>query len=219
MRTGNMKQGIYFIIFMVLVAASATAQFTPAMISLPVANSGSIAPDIKLKVSVVKDISEVSWQGIKQLKVRRYELEKSTDGENFNYISAIPGNRISGTKYTAEDRNLNEGMNYYRLKIVDNNGNYNYSRVITLEKKANVPEIKIMPGVVADELYIWLPANTQVSKAVITDVSGRRVKEDATVTNFTNVAGVQLGRLPLGMYNINVLTNTGQTANLKFSKK
>ena len=48
---------------------------------------------------------------------------------------------------------------------------------------------------------------------------GRGVLENATVNNLTNLAAVTVTNLAAGMYQINITTNTGVTANLKFSKK
>ena len=216
MKTGIMKKEIYIIAFTFINSLAATAgpvkKITGGGKVLPVA--------MQLNAVAVNSIGEVSWNAAKQINVRRYELEKSTDGEHFSYVTALAGNnKIIKANYIAQDRNLLEGINYYRLKIINNKGDINYSKIISLDKKATVAEIKIMPGIVAEELYIWLPANTAISNAMITDVSGREVKANAKITNLNNVAYVAVGRLPMGMYKINIVTNTGITTNLKFSKK
>jgi hypothetical protein len=214
-----MKQGIYIIVFFAFVVVKSTAGGKAGNVILPVAKSNISVFDMELKVTGVKGLGEISWQGLLQLDVKRYEIEKSIDGENFTYMTAVAGNNLSNTIYTAEDRNLLVGINYYRLKIVDNNGNINFSKVASFNKKNNDWEIKIIPEIVTDEVYIWLPANTQVSTAIITDAMGRKVERVESINNFTNVAALPIGRLPIGMYNLNVFTNTGQTVNLKFSKK
>lgn len=175
---------------------------------------------IQFNAIILKNNGAISWKAIKLLHVLRYELEKSTDGENFSYVTALAGNnKINKSNYTAEDRNVTEGINYYRLKVISSQGAINYSKVITLEKKLTAAEITIMPGTITDELYIWLPANTQITNTIITDVAGREVRKNPSINHLTNVASLQLGRLPAGIYQINILTNSGKTALLKFSKK
>ena len=219
MKTGKMKQRIYIIAFMAFTTLESNAQFTASMIALPVIKNGNTALDVNLKVHAAKNNGELSWQGIRQIKVRRYELEKSADGEKFTYVTAIAGNKSPNINYTAEDRNLLQDINYYRLKIIDNEGNYIYSKTVSFDTKSSLNEIKIMPGIVTDALNIWLPYNTQITKAEITDAMGREVMTNAAITHFTNIASLQLQKLPMGIYKINILTNTGLTANLKFSKK
>ena len=162
---------------------------------------------------------EVNWQPLKNVKVLRYELEKSNDGVNFTYVTAVSGTVSSIKNYSVQDRNLTEGMNYYRIKMITDNGGNIYSNIVSFDKKDNEAPIQILPAVVSDDLYIWLPSNTQVSNTLITDVSGRKVNRNFAINNFTNAASVKLGRLPAGFYNITVTTTTGIAANFRFSKK
>ena len=162
---------------------------------------------------------EVNWQPLKNVKVLRYELEKSNDGVNFTYVTAVSGTVSSIKNYSVQDKNLKEGMNYYRIKMITDNGGNIYSNIVSFDKKDNEAPIQILPAVVSDDLYIWLPSNTQVSNTLITDVSGRKVNRNFAINNFTNAASVKLGRLPAGFYNITVTTTTGIAANFRFSKK
>jgi hypothetical protein len=219
MKTVTMKPRFYITILMMAAFVSAHAQLTTGMLTLPTLNNANAGIEMKLKATACKNAGEVSWQSLKYIKIRRYELEKGSDGINFSYVTAKPGNINAQDNYTVKDEYLFEGINYYRLKIVDQKGNFNYSKIASFDRKAIAAEIKIMPAIADDELYIWLPVNTQISKASITDVMGRGIIENATVTNLTNLASLPVTNLAAGMYQINILTSTGITANLKFSKK
>ena len=219
MKTVKMNTRIYITILMTALVVSAKAQLAAAMLSLPTLNSANAGIDMKLKATAAKNTGEITWQVIKQIKVRRYELEKSSDGVNFSYVSATPGNMGKQKTYSIQDKYLFNDMNFYRLKIVDNKGNYSYSKVTSFDRRNIVAEVKVMPAIANNELYIWLPANTQVNKVSITDAMGRGVIENASVNNLTNLASVSVSNLATGMYQINITTNTGVTTNLKFSKK
>lgn len=218
MKTVKMKPRIYITILMMTVV-SAHAQLTTGMLTLPTLNNANAGIEMKLKAIATRYEGEVSWQSLKYIKIRRYELEKSSDGINFNYVTARPGSISAQSNYLVKDEFLFEGINYYRIKIVDRKGGFNYSKTVSFDRKLMTAEIKIMPAIADDELYVWLPVNTQISKASITDVMGRGVIENTTVTNLTNLASVSITNLAAGMYQINILTNTGVTANLKFTKK
>ena len=219
MKTVKMNTRIYITILMTALVVSAKAQLAAAMLSLPTLNSANAGIDMKLKATAAKNTGEITWQVIKQIKVRRYELEKSSDGVNFSYVSAMPGSMGKQKIYSIQDKYLFNDMNFYRLKIVDNKGNYSYSKVTSFDRRNIVAEVKVMPAIANNELYIWLPANTQVNKVSITDAMGRGVIENASVNNLTNLASVSVSNLATGMYQINITTNTGVTTNLKFSKK
>jgi hypothetical protein len=217
-----MKQTIYFFALIAFAATPAVAQLSAGMLAMPVVKNGATPVDINLTAHTAKNIGEVSWQALKQVKVRRYELEKSADGENFTYVTAVADGSNAKDSYTVEDRNLQENNNYYRLKIIDNEGSYVYSKVISLDAAADnnsAASIKVIPAIVSDVLYVWLPANTQISHAEITDAAGRKISSSLPMTHITNVASLPVEKLATGIYKINITTNTGVTTNLKFSKK
>jgi hypothetical protein len=218
MKTVNMKPGMLLFFVMVTTIITASAQVTAGMLALPTINKGT-SIEIKLKAKASKNISEVSWQATKQMNVRRYELEKSSDGINFSYVTAMPVNNSKQINYSIQDKYLYEGINYYRLKIVDHKGNFCYSKLVSFDRSNIATEIKVMPAIATEALYIWLPANTQVTKATITDAMGREMMENVSVNNLSNFASVPVSTLTSGMYKINIVTNTGVTTNLKFSKK
>jgi hypothetical protein len=217
MKTVNMKTGILLLLTVASATLMASAQITTGMLALPTLNKGT-SIEMKLKAKASKNISEISWQATTQIKVRRYELEKSSDGINFSYVTAIPVNNNRQVGYALQDKYLYEGTNYYRLKIVDHKGNFCYSKLASFDRNM-ATAITLTPAVATNELYIWLPTNTQVTKATITDAMGREMIKNVAVNNLTNVASVPVATLASGMYKINIITNTGVTTNLKFSKK
>ncbi|HMO61100.1 MAG TPA: T9SS type A sorting domain-containing protein [Ferruginibacter sp.] len=195
-----MKKGITIIILFAATICTAFAGNTDFSISVAEQNNAAV----------------ISWTTAKKNKAIRYEVEKSTDGENYFYVTAVAA---TSKTYTVNDRNYTEGANYYRLKVIAKNGTVTYSKAISISKNCTFNEIKIMPEVVKDELYIWLPANTQVSRAVVTDMSGREINRNFAITNMTNAAALQLGLLPAGMYSVKIITNTGVSSSMKFAKK
>ena len=211
-----MKHQLCITLLMTSILINAHGQITASMLSLSTLKNVNTGIEMKLKATVAQNTGEISWQSIGQIKVRRYELEKSSDGYTFSYVSAVPGNT---GKFSVQDKYLFNDVNYYRLKIVDNKGNYSYSNTVSFDRRNTTNEIKVMPAISSEDLYIWLPANTQVNKASISDMMGREVMNNVAVNNLTNLAEVAVNNLAAGMYQINIATNTGVTASLKFSKK
>jgi trimeric autotransporter adhesin len=76
-------------------------------------------------------------------------LERSTDGRNYEAIANIKGSgNFSGGGYTYQDApNLSNPKYYYRLKMVDNDEKFTYSRVL-VENFTGKKSIAIYPTVV-----------------------------------------------------------------------
>ena len=75
----------------------------------------------------------LNWETASELKNREFQIEHSTDGEDFWPIATVPGNGTSLKlqQYEFWHENPPVGINYYRLKQVDEDGQFNYSPIVT----------------------------------------------------------------------------------------
>lgn len=189
--------------------------------TLVIAQCGAVLPVkiTSLNTSLNTNTSgKISWQIAEQINVKQYELEKSTDGVNFSFVTAVlPASNIDN--YSADDNTLSDGINYYRIKVIGNNGSYAYSSIVTLTLKGNTDAIKVFPNPVKDRLFIWVPAQTKVNKLVIIDAVGKKIMEKTALSNATNVSDIEVSKLPKGIYNIQIITNKNEVKNISFIKK
>ncbi len=211
-----MKQVIYILTCIVLSASAGNAQMAAGFVAASAIHKTTVlAPGVTVKAVVTNNTGKISWQANRKLKVRRYELEKSTDGEHFEYVTAVAG---SSKQFNISDDNIFEHLNYYRVKIIDVKGNYLYSAVTVLNAQRETAEIKMLETQINQKIFIWLPANTSVNKASIADARGRMLISNALVSNSTNLASVETGTLPVGLYNIKFTTSKGETVQIRFRK-
>ena len=80
--------------------------------------------------------AEVSWTTSSEVNNSYFEVEKSMNGREFLKIAEVKGHGTTSESnhYSIQDRVLN-GINYYRLKQSDFDGNMTYSKVISVEKR------------------------------------------------------------------------------------
>jgi len=215
METGKMKQVTCIFTFIMLVASAAYAKTHTSFIATSATTEAVILSDVNLQTTFTKNTVQISWQATQQTTVRRYELEKSTDAENFYYITSFAG---SEKVYAAEDKNLSAAVSHYRLKIMDTDGHVFYSNVETIDTKASADAIRILPTRLdANKLHIWLPANTSISSAIVNGADGK-VQRKAILNESTNLAIVDISSMSAGVYHLTVKTNKGETLKLKFTR-
>lgn len=215
METGKMKKVTYIFAFTMLLVSAATAKAHTPVSSASIVTEAVILKDVNLRTTFENNTVQISWQATQQATVRRYELEKSTDAENFFYITSFAG---SEKVYAAEDKNLSAAVAYYRLKIMDAAGNIFYSTVETINTKACAEAIRILPTRLdANKLHIWLPANTSIGSAIVTGADGT-LQRKAVLNESTNVAIVDISSITAGVYHLTVKTNKGETLKLKFTR-
>lgn len=78
--------------------------------------------------------AQLKWNTFSESNSSHFEIERSSDGTDFKYIGnkEAKGNSSSNTEYTFSDLLLQSGTNFYRIKMVDIDGSFSYSKIIML---------------------------------------------------------------------------------------
>jgi hypothetical protein len=133
------------------------------------------------------------------LNVASFDVERSEDGWSFTKIGTVTGEGAN-SQYTFTDAQPLPTMNYYRLKLIDHNGGYSYSKMVTIRYDKN-GSIAIFPNPAKDVLTVQLHMPAGAVSLQIIDALGRIMK---TVTlqspGSTLSTAIDLGGLAAGQY-------------------
>ena len=98
----------------------------------------------------------LDWETTNEIDVSHFEIEWSTDGQNFNVIGNLDAfneaNRIN--QYSYIDKAAVQGFNYYRLRQIDFDGAYDYSKTILVLASEETFRIVIYPNPSSDFISI-----------------------------------------------------------------
>lgn len=86
---------------------------------------------IKLTNFSAKKINEfvkLNWETKSVVGIKEFEVEKSLDGNNFLKIGFIKSN-INNYKYEFNDVNILNSNSFYRLKMIEIDGSFEYSEI------------------------------------------------------------------------------------------
>ncbi|MBC8046636.1 MAG: hypothetical protein H7Y00_07560, partial [Fimbriimonadaceae bacterium] len=103
---------------------------------------------------------ELNWATVSETDNDYFVIEKSDDGFNSWIIDAIGelnaiGNTTAITNYAFTDDAPKAGINYYRLKQVDINGNIDYSKIISvLYTNGAEEDVLIYPNPASNFIFI-----------------------------------------------------------------
>lgn len=80
-------------------------------------------------------VNVLNWTTASESNSLKFEVEKSLDAVNFEYIGERPaaGNSNTPRSYTLDDPHPVLGNNYYRLKIIDRDGKFKYSDIVVIK--------------------------------------------------------------------------------------
>ena len=99
----------------------------------------------------------LNWQTALEINNDHFEIERSLDGVRFERIGNVKATNFSnGSKYEFEDKQYNEGTNYYRIKQVDFDGNASFSKIVSVYNRT-VNTVRIYPNPATDFINIELP--------------------------------------------------------------
>lgn len=87
----------------------------------------------------------LKWETSSESNNAFFQVQKSRDGFGFRNICKIEGagNNNFTKEYAYLDRQVFDDINYYRLKQVDFDGAYSYSKIISISSLSKDPEVSI----------------------------------------------------------------------------
>lgn len=97
----------------------------------------------------IKTQAKLTWITAQEINCKNFEIEYSNDAMTFYTIGILPakGNSNINTNYSFIHENPINGVNYYRIKQIDINGNFAYSAIRKLVFKSdNIFEIFPQPS-------------------------------------------------------------------------
>lgn len=104
---------------------------------------------VSIKAALKNAAVQINWEAREELNLNLYEVERSTDGANFQTIGLVfPWeNPEASSNYRFTDQHPQSGINFYRLRGVDKDGSFKYS-VIVQAGNAQLPAnpVSIVPN-------------------------------------------------------------------------
>ena len=133
----------------------------------------------------------LNWQTESEVNASHFEVERSENGQNFSKIATVKAFG-KANNYAFNDKNSAQNTHYYRLKMVDNNGVFEYSKIIALHagKHKNV-SLFIYPNPVSQLLTI---ETTEEGDRQVVNLLGQTVLRSKTTQQ------LDVSALPSGTY-------------------
>lgn len=77
---------------------------------------------------------DLLWISAEESDMSHYEVQRSADGRNFSTLESLSSrNSAAPSTYTATDNQPLNRISYYRLKMVENNGTFSYSKIVAVQ--------------------------------------------------------------------------------------
>lgn len=158
---------------------------------------------------IASGIAELTWDAETDLQHDYFEVERSSDGNNFVSLGKI----TSGAPYKFIDPTVKVGVNYYRVMEMNKAGQSLYSKVIKIDYDPSRAVVTVYPNPVVDYLNVRISAGEKTEvKVLITDIQGKVVYKRSAVyeTGITDVK-VDMQKMSSRVYIVRVIGNDNES--------
>ncbi|WP_426295571.1 T9SS type A sorting domain-containing protein [Dyadobacter endophyticus] len=153
----------------------------------------------------------LSWATTMESNSAYFDVQKSGDGHNWKTLgrvwAAVKSDQVRSYAFTDDnpsDEDPHGQANLYRLKMVDTNGSFAYSRTISLLFGKKLRSI-LYPNPVSDKLYCDPAEAAKIESITMVNSAGRIM-----LRSFENTrAGISVDRLTPGIYVGQIKTKAG----------
>jgi hypothetical protein len=145
--------------------------------------------------------SYLEWFTSEEVNSSHFDIERSDNARSWQPIGSVVarGEGIAtpsaSLQYAFTDKTPLNGPNFYRLKMVDKDETFAYSRIVKVEMDGQ-PEWAVYPNPVAEKLFFSQSIRQNLASARLTDAAGRTVYASRAVSG----DGIDVSRMPSGLY-------------------
>jgi hypothetical protein len=155
---------------------------------------------------------EVSWTTANETNMSNYEVEESTDGNNFSKATSVAANNATTNVYNWLDASIINGDNYYRIKAVEKNGTTKYSNVVKVKIGGKGAGFTVYPNPVKGGVVSLQMSN--VEKGIYTVKIYNNIGQELAAKAINHNGGsatqtIDLGKgIASGSYNMQITNGT-----------
>lgn len=155
-----------------------------------------------------------NWKTSEEINFSKFEVERSTDGTAWQIATTVQAkNSATGSTYQHIQPQIT-GTVYYRLKMVDIDGQYKYSPVVVVKTECGGKEYMLVyPNPLVKHGSVYLSFNTSYkgkAQLVLTNVLGQKlITKQVAVNNGANVIPINIDNIPTGNYVLMLISANG----------
>ncbi|MEP6948294.1 MAG: T9SS type A sorting domain-containing protein, partial [Ginsengibacter sp.] len=164
-----------------------------------------------------KDIA-VEWKVENENNIKKYDVEKSLDGNHYTFAKTVPANNATQSNYNWLDVNPSEGYNYYRILNTDISGKTAYSTVVKVFIGKAIQSITIYPNPVENGTINLQLTNQPAGKyglRLLNEIGQVVISKQISHVQGSSIETIQLDKYSAhGIYQLEVTRPDGNKVNM-----
>jgi hypothetical protein len=162
---------------------------------------------ISFTAALNRSATVLNWEVSESINFAGFDIEFSSDGSRFAVVGDI-SYKANENRYQFTHNEIAKEINYYRLKLKDQNGAFTYSKTLTIKNNMVARDLVVYPQPAGSYTTVQVHAagNQNVTVQMI-NASGTKVAEKRIQLHTGNNVFLldNLGYMPAGIYSIRML--------------
>ena len=165
----------------------------------------------------------LKWKTTNEQTIKNYETEYSNTGNDFIKAGTVAGKNTNAETSYQYNYNLSTGnAHYFRLKIIEADGSFTYSQVITITKKCAFSfSLNASPNPTSENLSLTItqPSSGKTTIVILNAIGAIVYKNEQLLNAGENIIPVnKMNKFAAGTYLVRVANSNG-TISKKIIKK
>jgi alpha-tubulin suppressor-like RCC1 family protein len=163
----------------------------------------------------------LNWATASESNSKGFGIERSIDSRQWQSIGfvesqAINGNSKATSQYKFTDPNSAVGIYYYRLKMIDNDGTFAYSRITSVRFTEASNTAFVYPNPATEYVQLNIASLASISLVEVLDANGTVIYKSGKLLR----EGISVGNFKNGIYliKVNYKDGTQQTHKIVVNK-
>ncbi len=150
---------------------------------------------------------DLEWMTASEDKNRGFYIERKNAISDWTQIGFVEGRGTTSdfSTYDFMDRSPSTGFNYYRLKQMDFDSSFEYSKIRVVEFESRGNTVSVFPNPTSDVVNIQLDENINEGSLQLFDQLGRLVMQERFGES-EYLKTISLNQFPEGVYTINIIS-------------
>ena len=147
---------------------------------------------------------KLEWEVTSELNMDKYIVEHSIDGNHFSAIGERDAIANNGgeANYMLYHNNPVTGINYYRLRQIERDGNFEYSQIVAINFSKGLNVVSIFPNPATS--FFKIETSNRIKEVRLVDLTGK------LLITYPNQSAYSLENIPAGAYLVRIYLSNGQ---------
>ena len=181
--------------------------------SLIISQPGDTALPLKLlsfTASLINEKVAIKWTTISEVNTKYFIVQTSNNSTDWNDIATLAAkNNRAANQYSVNDILPQNGINYYRLKMVDADGSIIFSQVQSIQENSSKELFSLAPNPADNHTMLSFDNDIKQASITVFNMLGRVVATKQVNLQGTNTCQIETSQLPSGIYSIRVNSSIG----------